>query len=170
MLKYILNKIFLTESLKSAKEFAIKTKLPTDIFDQLNIIDTTQTKKLIHQMLRWFVADPKILNDSNDLKKKIDTFVKFSGGRIKDSIEKFKTFEEFSTFITPFLDIESKSEKKDALSGQYKKIFENENMLVVIPFTHKASCIYGAHTKWCTTARTAEHFNRYQEEGFSIYY
>ena len=48
---------------------------------------------------------------------------------IKEPIENFKSYEDFVTFITPFLDIKTKSQKKDELSGQYKKIFENEHIL-----------------------------------------
>ena len=48
--------------------------------------------------------------------------------------------------------------------NEYEKILDNEKYLMVVPFTHKASCKYGANTKWCTTKRDddndfEEHYN-----------
>ena len=37
--------------------------------------------------------------------------------------------------------------------SEYKKIYDDENYLLVVPLTHTASCKYGANTKWCTTKR-----------------
>ena len=47
-----------------------------------------------------------------------------------------------------------------------KKIYDDGNILVVIPLTHAASCKYGSHTRWCTTYSTADsYFNQYSREG-----
>ena len=37
--------------------------------------------------------------------------------------------------------------------SEYKKIYDDENYLLVVPLTHTASCKYGANTKWCTTKK-----------------
>ena len=34
---------------------------------------------------------------------------------------------------------------------EYKKIFQNENWTIFIPFTEKAACYLGVNTEWCTT-------------------
>ena len=36
---------------------------------------------------------------------------------------------------------------------EYDKLYEDDKFLLVIPYTHEASCKYGAGTKWCTTGR-----------------
>lgn len=36
---------------------------------------------------------------------------------------------------------------------EYNKLYEDDKFLLVIPYTHEASCKYGAGTKWCTTGR-----------------
>jgi hypothetical protein len=51
------------------------------------------------------------------------------------------------------------------------KIYQDENIVVVAPLTHKASCKYGAHTKWCTaTPSNSENFKEYMEYGVLIYF
>ena len=44
-------------------------------------------------------------------------------------------------------------EKFKVGNDEYEKLYEDDNFLLVIPFTHEASCKYGAGTKWCTTGR-----------------
>lgn len=47
-----------------------------------------------------------------------------------------------------------------------KKLFENDEWLVVIPLTFKASCKYGANTRWCTTAKDdPSYFEYYSKDG-----
>ena len=51
------------------------------------------------------------------------------------------------------------------------KIYQDENIVVVVPLTHRSSCKYGAHTKWCTAVpSTDEHFNYYMQNGVLIYF
>jgi hypothetical protein len=51
------------------------------------------------------------------------------------------------------------------------KIYQDENIVVVAPLTHRSSCKYGAYTKWCTAVpSTDEHFNYYMQHGVLIYF
>lgn len=51
------------------------------------------------------------------------------------------------------------------------KIYQNENLVVVAPLTHRSSCKYGSHTKWCTAVPSNdEHFNYYMQHGVLIYF
>lgn len=60
---------------------------------------------------------------------------------------------------------EGKEAKKDSI-----KLYEDDNILVVKPLTHKASCYYGSGTKWCTTmAGSPTYFNEYSRKG-NLYY
>ena len=45
------------------------------------------------------------------------------------------------------------SEKFKIESEDRIKLFENDDFLFVVPVTHKASCKYGANTKWCVTEK-----------------
>ena len=50
-------------------------------------------------------------------------------------------------------------------SSEYKKLFENDEMVVVKPLTHQASCKYGSGTQWCIAAtRTAQYWDSYTKK------
>jgi hypothetical protein len=51
------------------------------------------------------------------------------------------------------------------------KVYEDDNILVVVPLTHMASCKYGAKTPWCVAVPSNdEHFNEYSENGILFYF
>jgi hypothetical protein len=56
------------------------------------------------------------------------------------------------------------------LAKQVQKDFEDEEWLVVRPFTYESSVRYGYGSKWCTSMeKSAEHFFRYSNNGTLIY-
>lgn len=51
-----------------------------------------------------------------------------------------------------------------------EKLYEDDEVLVVKPKSHAASCYYGANTKWCTAAKdNTGYFQRYSVNG-DLYY
>ena len=61
-------------------------------------------------------------------------------------------------------EVKSKVDERD-------KIYQDENIVVVAPLNHSASCKYGAYTKWCTSVPSNdEHFNNYMQHGVLIYF
>jgi hypothetical protein len=63
-----------------------------------------------------------------------------------------------------------KEERAKAKKGA-KKIYEDENIFVVMPKTHEASCYYGRGSRWCTTSRdTSQHFEDYSGDGYLFYF
>ena len=64
-------------------------------------------------------------------------------------------------------------EKFKVGADEYDKIYEDDKFLLVIPYTHEASCKYGAGTKWCTTGRDEkgeEWFNKHFDSGSLGYF
>ena len=60
---------------------------------------------------------------------------------------------------------EEEEAKKDV-----EKIYEDGRFLIVQPFSHKASCYYGANTKWCVSMKNdSYYFNRYTTDS-RLYY
>jgi hypothetical protein len=56
------------------------------------------------------------------------------------------------------------------LAKQVQKDFEDEEWLIVRPFTYESSVRYGYGSKWCTSMeKSAEHFFRYSNNGTLIY-
>lgn len=59
-------------------------------------------------------------------------------------------------------------EKFKVGGDEYDKIYEDDKFVLVVPYTHDASCKYGAGTKWCTTGRDEkgqEWFNKHFDSG-----
>lgn len=50
-------------------------------------------------------------------------------------------------------------------SSEYKKLFENDQMVVVKPLTHQASCKYGTGTRWCVAStNTNQYWDSYTKK------
>jgi hypothetical protein len=59
--------------------------------------------------------------------------------------------------IKSFKDLKSlkKQSKSDVIKNvksDTEKVYEDDNFLVIIPYTHASNCFYGSGTKWCTTS------------------
>jgi len=82
-----------------------------------------------------------------------------------------KDFNEFKAFIDNIKSFKSKSQvTKDVKLSGADKVFENEYVTIVTPKTHKASCYYGSGTKWCTTAKSSDYWDEYNNDGVKFYY
>jgi len=65
---------------------------------------------------------------------------------------------------------ESINESFKVSPSEYTKILSTEDFLLVAPLTHKASCKYGANTKWCTTRKDDdEDFFDHVTSGILVY-
>jgi hypothetical protein len=51
-----------------------------------------------------------------------------------------------------------------------KKVYENAKVSVYHILNREASCLYGAGTKWCTTASEQQNMFRYYHAGHNLYY
>lgn len=77
---------------------------------------------------------------------------------------------DFVSFTIDLMAKQSKKKEKVEAKKDSVKLYEDENLLVVKPLTHQASCYYGSGTKWCTTmAGTPSYFNQYTRNG-NLYY
>jgi hypothetical protein len=63
-----------------------------------------------------------------------------------------------------------KKEIENQKQNMVKKLYDQDEWLVVVPLSYEASLKYGATTKWCTAAReNDEHYNNYTKKGQLIY-
>jgi hypothetical protein len=53
--------------------------------------------------------------------------------------------------------------------GERIKLFETDDFLLVVPLTRTASCKYGAGTRWCTTEKDDDQFERHFDMGSLAY-
>jgi len=77
---------------------------------------------------------------------------------------------DFLLFTNDLMLNQSKKKERQESKKESVKLYEDDNILVVKPLTHKASCYYGSGTKWCTTmAGTPSYFEQYTGQG-NLYY
>ena len=161
--------ILLKEGRKEDLNRKYSTKFNTETLNWiLNISDLADFN---HKYTDWIL---KTLNpDSDDLDIDVEIavqlvkdFDKFQPNLEKKDINQYSGFEELDTALFPL----KIKEKQKELEKQVDKIYEDDKFLVVRPKTLEASCKYGSNTKWCTTSRTGDHFQRYTTGSQSLYY
>jgi hypothetical protein len=96
----------------------------------------------------------------------IKSFDKYQSQLEKKDINQYSGFEELDNVLVPI----HQKQKDRELEKQVDKIYENDKFLVIKPKTHQASCKYGSNTKWCTTAQSPDHFERYTSGSQGLYY
>lgn len=189
----LVSELILTESLKMAREFAEQVGIPADEFEIADKMDTTPTKKYVHQILKWYqviyllyknkVAPELQISPAYErnfryyartnleswakpngiVMKYLDVFTKAS---LPEPIEKFKTVDEFKQFMEPIY--QSHREKQEAKAKEL--IFENDKILIFRPLTKGAVCVYGFQTKWCITQEENTYYERYRVDNKLTFY
>jgi hypothetical protein len=111
-------------------------------------------------------ASPEEVEDIVELVKDFDRF--------KESLENKDINQYDLVGLNSVIDTHkanSKSQLKKIDTSGAKKIFEDNNILIVRPLTYEASCKYGAGTRWCTTmAGTPTYFESHTSQEQALYY
>jgi len=115
-------------------------------------------RRILLSLLGFFSSDDiRTLNEFHNRKVK--------NKLIDSDITKLKSFDDMRKVISisQIKDIDKDLEKSVI------KLHEDDTWLVLKPLTHLSSMKYGANTKWCTTAESYDHFERYSTRGILIY-
>jgi hypothetical protein len=104
------------------------------------------------------------IDSSISLLKKFD---KFSKNLEKKDINQYEDLSDLSIELSNY---KSKNQSKKIDETDTEKVYEDPNILIVRPLTHKSSCKYGAGTRWCTTDNDSTHYNRYTSGAQGLYY
>ena len=158
------------ESLNSARNLFLKTqKIPETIFNQLVESDPTLQKKYLEKLCKFYIENPN-LDELKELIGIFDTLV--SKKQIdKTDINRFKSFDEFKNLILQNKDKKSKTQiEKEIKISDAEIILNSDDFLIVSPLSYKASCIYGAGTKWCTADRDSQYWDNYTDQFVKFYY
>ena len=95
-----------------------------------------------------------------------DTYIK---GGPRD-IYRYRSYWELQTLLSAIDKRKKDKEQEVEAKKDVDKIYEDSRFLIVQPYSHKASCYYGAGTKWCTSSKDNEnYFDRYGTDGRLIY-
>jgi hypothetical protein len=148
-----------------------------ELVDNLSSQDPSGNNKY----LDWMVG--MVHNKVYDINDIVNTVVKFHKivNRIKpeeikdldlsDKISKSPKNIESYTSINEIMSVinfvESKTTESE-IKKEADKIFEDENILVVVPKTVRSSCKYGAGSRWCIAGKTSSdgyntHFDSYSQ-------
>ena len=135
-------------------------------------IDPSPTKLYVHFLLRHYAKGAMEFEDILiDLPDYLNRYEKMRQSKQAkpphNDINTFKDIKQFKMYI----DENSKAlEEKDMAQGEAETVYEDSNVLIVVPKDIAASCRYGAGTKWCTAAKSSmNEFERYAKVG-TLYY
>ena len=99
----------------------------------------------------------------NKAKELINKFIKYQNVLDQRDINQYKSLEDIQYAISAHENKVRRDVKK--LEGA-DQVYEDDTFSIVTPQTHKASCYYGAGTKWCTASMNGDtHFDRYNQDG-----
>jgi len=144
----------------------------------LNVQQTEALLDLFGVVIPWFNSNSDKI--SYDDIWKADTAYRTRSGLnvpningIADSPKDINVYED-PEFIKDLMNIidgrKSEREKEKEIKSQADRLYEDDDVLVIRPKSHSASCYYGANTKWCTTTKEApSYFERYFRNG-KLYY
>ena len=134
----------------------------------INNLDPTPTKKYLEWIIKNIVLGDDDVNVlyANVSEEILDYLRRFYGLSEKNQIENkdINLYKNFDELVTAVLEAEDRTSKK-SLVGQYDKLYEDEEYVMVRPLTTEASCKFGVDTKWCIAARMDNAFSRYTEKG-----
>jgi hypothetical protein len=91
--------------------------------------------------------------------------------RIKNKdINSYKSFDSLSEVVEEAEKKRKEAELKKEVKKQKTVIYEDDRWFVVSPHSWKASCFYGAGTKWCVTSKdTKVHWDNYSKRASFFY-
>jgi hypothetical protein len=106
-------------------------------------------------------------SEIEDVISLLKKFYKFSKNLEKKDINQYEDLSDLSIELS---DYKSKNQSKKIDETETEKVYEDPNILIVRPLTHKSSCKYGAGTRWCTTDSDKTHYDRYTSGIQGLYY
>jgi len=133
-------------------------ELNISIIDLVGMIDPTDTYKysefLIKILKNWYVNTDIRYGIGIDLfgEEQVESLNEFERHCKAKRVEK-NDISQHTDFRSLKVEVEKAKEilRLKELEKQTKKLFDNDEWLVIIPLSYEASKMYGMETKWCTT-------------------
>lgn len=139
--------------------------------DQLrSIIDKSDVLPGQHKYLNFLgkVINPK--NFNSDLSITIKLLEKFQTVGSNLEIKDINKYDKINTLKKTLDDYDNRIRREIKTIDDADVVYEDDEITVVSPQTHKSSCYFGAGTKWCTTSLDSGHFDRYNQDGKLFYF
>jgi hypothetical protein len=134
------------------------------------IIDKSDVLPGQHKYLNFLgkVVNPK--NFNADLNIVVKLLEKFSTVSQNLSLKDINQYDKISTLKKVLDDYDNRIRREIKTVDDADVVYEDDEMIVVSPKTHKSSCYFGSGTKWCTTASDSGHYDRYNQDGKLFYF
>lgn len=134
------------------------------------IIDKSDVLPGQHKYLNFLgkVVNPRNLNA--DLNIAVKLLEKFSTVGQNLSLKDINKYDKISTLKNALDDYDNRIRREIKTVDDADVVYEDNEMIVVSPKTHKSSCYFGAGTKWCTTSTDSGHYDRYNQDGKLFYF
>jgi hypothetical protein len=163
------------------KFYSDTTKFPAlngsiELFNKLNDLYPRNGDNFNKAYFNWLYSllrNGKLKEeDFYKAKEYLSTFVKFYNKIPQEErdINQYKSLPELYNVVKDYIGSDeptSKSdEKRQIKNEEIEKVFEDEDFLIMIPKTERASCLIGKGTQWCTAAVVSNNrFNSYNDQG-----
>lgn len=195
--EFLLEELILESRLDDVKKKY--SDISPKIIERLSSLDPSGNNKYLDWMVKTYSDVDISVNELSEIinlfhkninkltKEFFDEFIKKKryGWLLDDNSPAAKNFQkiynspkDINVYGGFFLDmtkqillaVDSKLTKSDIKKLDANVLYNSDDLLIMIPKSHKASCYYGAGTKWCTTNKDSDsHFNNYTKRGVLIY-
>ena len=134
------------------------------------IIDKSDVLPGQHKYLNFLgkVVNPK--NFDSDLNIVIKLLEKFSTVSQNLNLKDINQYDKISVLKKELDDYDNRIRREIKTVDDADVVYEDNEMTVVSPKTHKSSCYFGSGTKWCTSASDSGHYDKYNQDGKLFYF
>ena len=113
------------------------------------------------------VINPRNFEDDLNITFKLLTKFSTIGSNLtKKDINQYKTLSELKNALSEY---DNRVRREIKTVDDADVVYEDDKMIVVMPKSYKASCQFGAGTKWCTTS-SSSYFDKYNEDAKLFYF
>ena len=163
------------------KFYSDKTKFPIlngneELFNNINNLYTDNPNNFNKGFFNWLynlMKNNKLKEeDFYKVKEYLRLFNKFINKIPKENrdINSYKSLPDLYAVIQQFegnddAPTSKQDEQRQIKEKEVKKVFEDDEWLIMVPTTERASCLIGKGTQWCTAADNNNMFDHYSEDG-----
>ena len=119
--------------------------------------------------LDWVGKNVDSINFDENFDKLVDAVKKFVLIGSNLPVTDLYQYPNSTKLFQALADYENKAKRTIRKVEGGNVVYDDSRFFVVNPLTHESSCYYGKGTKWCTSAESNSHFNRYNEDGKLFY-
>ena len=147
--------------------------IPREVFDKVLDADPKYNGKQPSNYTQWMInlirKNELKSEDIYKVKEYLPLLIQNKSRIEKKDINQIKSVQDLYMSVKKFLENpgenQSNSQVEKEIKKGAKKVYEDEEWIIIVPETKEASCYYGKGTQWCTAATK----NNYEHNMFDHY-